>query len=450
MSRKKKILIVIGAILMFAVIVFIVRRDKDEVEYKTEGAQLKSIQQTVSATGELVSEEEINLNFETSGRIKTIKTFVGKKVAKGEILATIDADEFGQQLRQAEASLEQALASAGANDDVTREAEEVYDDAKDFLGATEELEDQKVDAVDQAFEDADDYYDIVKDYYDQEVADHGASSQEANYARISLKSAESSKNAAEEAKSTTRKAREVSIQSAENSKNLASERLRSAKSEYVKRSSDFAVESARATYNIALMNLDKTSLKAPANGVITQVTYKVGEVLGSASFDLASSATTASARMISSDFVIESQIPESDVTKIKKGQGATVTFDALNESETFASEVIGIEPAATVIQDVVYYKIKLRLSNLDARLKSGMSADVDIHTAEKSDVIAIPQRAVKELDGRKIVEVLSEDGNINRVEVKTGLRGDNGLIEIVSGLDGGESVITFVLNEKEE
>ena len=450
MTRNKKIAIVISVVVVIVIVVIVVRRGKDEIEYKTETAQTKDIQQTVSVTGELVSEEEVNLNFETSGRIKTISTYVGEKVAQGDVLATIDADEFGQQLIQAEAALEQALAAAGANDDTIREAEEVYGDAKDLLEASEDLEDQKVDAADQAFEDAGEYYEAVEDYYNQEVSDHGASSQEANYARISLKSALQSKNGAEEAKITARKARELSIQSVQNSKNLASEKLKSAKSDYVKRSSDSAVESARAAYNIALLNLDKTSLKAPANGVITQVTYKVGEVLGSASFDLASSATTAFARMISSDLIIESQVPESDVTKVRKEIKATITFDALDESETFIAEVIEIEPAATVIQDVVYYKVKLRLSDLDMRLKAGMSADIDIHTAEKNDVIAIPQRAIKEVDGKKMVELLESEDQITQREVKTGLRGDNGLIEVVSGLEGGENVVTFVIDGSEK
>jgi RND family efflux transporter MFP subunit len=142
---------------------------------------------------------------------------------------------------------------------------------------------------------------------------------------------------------------------------------------------------------------------------------------------------------------IESNVPESDISKIKVGQSASVTFDAFTSEEKFDVAVTEIEPAATVIQDVVYYKVKLKLANLDQRLKVGMSNDIDIHTAEKDNIVIIPLRAVKTDGGRKYVEILKDEKNniVDQVTVATGLEGDDGLVEVVSGLNGGEKVITL-------
>ena len=72
-----------------------------------------------------------------------------------------------------------------------------------------------------------------------------------------------------------------------------------------------------------------------------------------------------------------------------------------------------------------------------------MTANVDIKTAEKQNVLYIPYRAVKEKDGGRIVEVL-ENGQLKEVSVVVGLRGDEGVVEIISGLSEGQNVITFI------
>lgn len=448
MTRRKKIIIISAIIIVVVVSVFVFRGRGEQVERETEEATRKDVKQTVSVTGELSSEDEISLNFETAGRIQSIDVAVGDKVAQGEVIATVNDEVLSEEYTKSEAALNKALADAGVNDDSIREAEEAVDDADDYYDMTGELEDQKVAAADSTYDDASNYYDDALAYYNKEVSDHGASSPEALSAKLTLTTALNSKNSADEAKSTARKTRELNLRSAKNSKNSAKEKLTSAKSDYLKNSKDSAVESARAAYNIAQSNLEKAKLLAPANGVITELTYKKGEVLGSASFDLASSASTAFAKMISSDFILESDVPESDITKVKLGQEAAVTFDAFDESEVFVAEVIEVEPASRVIQDVVYYRVKLRLADFDARLKAGMSADIDIDTAQKQNVIAIPGRAIKDQDGEKVVEILEGDGQVKTVQVQIGLRGDEGVVEITSGLSGGEKVVTFTKNGK--
>jgi HlyD family secretion protein len=144
------------------------------------------------------------------------------------------------------------------------------------------------------------------------------------------------------------------------------------------------------------------------------------------------------------DLYIETFVPESDITKIKIGQDALVTFDALTEQDKFGAKVTEIDPASTVIQDVVDYRIKLKLDNLDDRIKSGMSANIDIHTAEVESVLMIPIRAVTTEGDNQFVQILNADGkSTTKVQVKTGLSGDEGMIEVKSGLQAGQKVVTF-------
>jgi HlyD family secretion protein len=187
----------------------------------------------------------------------------------------------------------------------------------------------------------------------------------------------------------------------------------------------------------AKVNLARTVLYSPIEGVVTQKNVNTGEIV-TASQQIANV-------MGEGTLEIRADVPESDIVKVALGQGADVTFDALSSSEIISAEVIEIDPASTVIQDVVYYRVKLKFA-VDPRIKPGMSADIDIKTAEKKDVVSIPLRAVKTEGDREYVEILKTQDKkevTEKVFVKTGLRGDDGMVEIVSGLSGGEAVVTL-------
>jgi HlyD family secretion protein len=184
------------------------------------------------------------------------------------------------------------------------------------------------------------------------------------------------------------------------------------------------------------IKISDTYLTAPIGGIIIKRNVDLGEI---AVFN------SAVLTIAQGEMEIETNVPESDIIKVSLGQKANVSFDAFSADVKFEASIFKIEPAATVIQDVVYYKVKLRLDNLDSRLKTGMSCDVDIKTAEKPNVIAIPLRAVKTESEKKYVEILKDEKNqiTEKVYVTTGLEGDDGIVEITSGLSGGEPVITL-------
>lgn len=196
------------------------------------------------------------------------------------------------------------------------------------------------------------------------------------------------------------------------------------------------VKKYEALNRAARINVGETYLYAPIDGTIIKRNVDLGEIAVFNSTVL----TVAKGEM-----EIETNVPESDIIKVSLGQKADVSFDAFPIDVKFSATVFNIEPASTVIQDVVYYKVKLKLDNIDAKLKAGMSCDVDIKTAEKPNVIGIPLRAVKTEGGKKYVEILQDEKNeiTEKVYVTTGLEGDDGIVEITSGLSGGENVITL-------
>lgn len=198
------------------------------------------------------------------------------------------------------------------------------------------------------------------------------------------------------------------------------------------------VEKAQAAYDAVLRQAADNSLYAPIDGMIIKKNVDLGEMatVGAAVFTIANP----------DDFLIESNIPEADIVDVSAGQKANITFDALSEDEIFPASVVSVDPASTVIQDVVFYRVKLRLGNSDSRLKIGMSCNDDIVTANAENILMIPQRAVKKEDGKKYVEILKTEDKIETVEkryVETGLTGDNGMIEVKNGLKEGEKVVTF-------
>jgi multidrug efflux pump subunit AcrA (membrane-fusion protein) len=95
---------------------------------------------------------------------------------------------------------------------------------------------------------------------------------------------------------------------------------------------------------------------------------------------------------------------------------------------------------------VVYYKTTVSLDSEDQRIKQGMTANIVIVAAFKNGVLNVPQRAVIEKDGKKIVRVVDGD-KFKEVEVQTGLKGVGGEIEITSGLKEGDKVVTFIKGE---
>lgn len=200
-------------------------------------------------------------------------------------------------------------------------------------------------------------------------------------------------------------------------------------------SAEAAVESARGALFQAQTNLSDRTIIAPVAGTITQVNNEVGETT--------SLTGSVIVLLAAGNQEVKVQVPESDIAKLKVGQAADMTLDAFGSSEHFPGHLSFVNPASTVVSDVVYYEVTVLFDSNDDRLKPGMTANVDVTSAAKPNVLVVPLRGVKYDNSRQpYVEVL-QAGQVQRKQVTLGLRGDDGLVEVVGGVQEGEAVITF-------
>ena len=84
---------------------------------------------------------------------------------------------------------------------------------------------------------------------------------------------------------------------------------------------------------------------------------------------------------------------------------------------------------------------RVSLEDQDSRLKEGMSADIDIRISERTQVLSIPYRAFIRDGSRSFVEIALSDTESERRQVTIGVEGDDGTIEVLSGVTEGERVI---------
>lgn len=181
--------------------------------------------------------------------------------------------------------------------------------------------------------------------------------------------------------------------------------------------------------------LDKMILRTPIDGVVTRQDAKVGGGV--------SAQTVVVSIITENSLEIEANIPEVDLGRVRIGNGVVITVDAF-PGETFSGTVSYIDPAETVIDGVVNYKSKITFKNPDPRLKSGLTANLEIQSLKKDNVILLPQLAILETDTGTFVRKL-ENGVVKDVSVVLGARDRAGSVEIVSGVSEGDKVINVGL-----
>ena len=192
---------------------------------------------------------------------------------------------------------------------------------------------------------------------------------------------------------------------------------------------------AQATANSenAQAQIGKTIIRSPIEGTVTKFDGKVGEIV-------AASAPLVSVMSLAK-FEIEANIPEVDIGSLGIGNPVIITLDALPGNEFFG-KVVRINPAETIVDGVVNFKVTVAFDTPDPRFKSGLTANLRIETARHTGVLILPEFAIVETDKGTFVRKGS-GSSTKDIPVGVGIRGEDSNVEILSGVSEGESVINI-------
>jgi HlyD family secretion protein len=191
------------------------------------------------------------------------------------------------------------------------------------------------------------------------------------------------------------------------------------------------IAAAEARVQSAQANLELPRITAPFSGTITSVQVKPG--------DEVSAATPAFGLADLSRMLVDVQVSEVDIDQIQLNQEATVTFDAILGKE-YHGVISEVDLVGAPDQGVVSFKVTIELTDADDAVRQGLTAAVNVVTNKLEDVLLVPNRAVRVVNGRRVVYVL-RNGQPEAVQVELGVSSDVDS-QVVSGdLKAGDQIV---------
>jgi len=382
---------------------------------------------TVSGSGNIEVSNEMKLTFGVAGRVDKIYVEEDDEVSKGEVLAKLETDALELALTQAQVARTQAEVAVTQTEVTQTQAEVALVTAEYNLEQAQDLytlSDIKAAEADVvvAKRDLDDVLWTLSKY---EPGTPGWES----YQKV-VSHAQSRLNAAEdklEAMLSGSDIAEVAIKRLQVELAKQSLELNQQSSELAQQSLELAWQSLEQ----AQKQLNDATITAPFDSVVASV--NVDEK------DTVSTATTIIHLIDTITMELNVEVDEIDVAEVKPGQRAIIEVDAL-PALPLEGKVSSISLLPTQVSGVVVYDVKIEFDVAEGTgLRAGMSATADIIIAERSNILLVPDRAIKQdSEGNTIVEVMVNEQIEERIVV-TGIS-DGYQTEILGGLEEGEVV----------
>src|SRR5437588_1887778 len=471
LSRKKKIIIGVSALVVLSLIIIIsvIATRRDEPEVTTVKVDVRpELKSTVTASGEVRPVRYIKLTSEVPGRILEIYVNPGDQVNKGQALVRVDPTQLQSSqeaqwastqaslndvtnARNAVVSAQQGLAVteasiASARQQVIAQQTAVDRAMVDLNAAQRELK-RTTELIEKGVASRYDY-DAAHDRYDQ--------------TKIALETAKSNLES-----------QKLAVKEAQERANQQRTTIKEAQTGI--KSSEMRASQQQAFLRGQSSQRQKATQYSPLNGVVADIPTRVGE------FAVSQISTTPLMTIADMSTInVEVNVDETEISMVDVGQEAKVKVDALGEKELRAvvtqknplavskSDTQGGLTTRVNVQEAKEFKVTLELKDLGddvkAKLRPGMSSTTTITTKTKNNVIAVPLQAIVEKASsspspgptlassaptpigekakeQKGVYVLDKNNKVKFVEVTTGITGESD-IEIISGLPAGTEVIT--------
>jgi HlyD family secretion protein len=373
---------------------------------------------SVSGSGNIEVSNEARLAFGTGGKVEKLYVDEGDYVTEGDALAKLDTDDLELALTQARIALTQAQLAVSSANVTLRAARHGLDEARDIY-TWPDIQEAEADV-----DEAEAYVEYVLTNLEEATtqADQNRWTLALVYAQARLTAAE----AVLDAKVHHYDTEEVAIKKME---------VEVAEQTLVLRQQ--SLEQAQQSLEQAQKNLDEATITTPFDGVVASVYVEEGDVIPSPTM----APKTVIYLVDPTSMELEVEVDEIDMPGVKLGQKAIIDVDALPDT-LFEGEVTAIYPVPLEQGGVIVYQVKIELSVPEGSgIMIGMSTDADIIITERSNVLLVPDRAIKQdSEGNHVVEVMV-NGKIEERPVVVGLS-DGFETEIIDGLKEGEIVFT--------
>ena len=400
LSKKKKVLVVIVFLILLAIISNQLFGNKKE-EYSLVKVKKGSITEIVSEPGLITSSGTIDVNSPSAGIVEELYVSNGDSVTKGQTLFVVKSTATDADKATAYATYQSAVSSLTT--------------AKQ----TRESLDAAMWAKQKAYLDAQN----TQNYKD-----------------------DNDKNP-----STGKDYTDLENESIDSSVVVAQKDFKAAEKKY--QEANIAVTAAEAQVNATLLSYQATqnaTVKAQAEGTVANLAISQGDAVK------AVTATTLQAGAQSSpvlsivsnnDINVIVAIGQSDIAKIEQGQEVLIDPDAYNNKD-YQGKVSRVDSIGRDVSGVVVYNIYVDIIDKDSMLRSGMTVDADVTTAEKKNVLIVPNSSIKPYKGKRAVRVVDTETNeLKFIPVEVGIRGKTNS-EIRDGLTEGQEIVSSLTNEQ--
>lgn len=381
---------------------------------KTENPQASSIETytvtrgdllvSVTGSGILEAKETVDITSEIGGKIIWVAE-EGTRVKKGDLLCKIDPHDYEVALSQAEINYKNALLK--------------------LEQAKLDLENQK-NQLQQNLRDAKNSRDNA--YIEYQKAKRQLSDAEALYKAnaISFSDLQNYRDAYNKASNTYNQAVE-NVRSLELSMSTKLSQL-----EKQVALTELSVEQAKIDLDKAKLNLSKTVIYSPIDGIVANVSVKRGGQNVAKETVLMSILDTNTMR-------VSLEVDETEISKVSIGLPVRVTCEAFGDRE-FQGKVSLISPSAKISNNIAIFYVRVDIPNSTGELRAGMTAEGDIIIKEERNVLLVPIRAVKRTERRAYVEILNSDGERELKRVVLG-DDDGSNIVVKEGLQDGDKIV---------
>jgi HlyD family secretion protein len=424
--RKYRVILIILLVAALAVAGYFGLRARNQTAqqsvYQTEALTQGDLTVTVGATGTVRAGQSATLVWQTNGLVDSASVKVGDPVQAGQVLASLQDTSLSQNIilsRTDLVSAQRALDNL-KNSDAARSAawlnlvnaQRAYDQARVFYSPGSYTFPTETDLKNARTDLAD-----ARTSLDQATTDYAAATDankaaayadlQAAQVRVDQRQALLDWYMTGAPISTTSGLSEARYQQA-----LAA--LQDARRDW-ERVKDGAnpddIAAAQARVNATQATLNLTRIAAPFDGTITDANPQPG--------DQVSAGTLAYRLDDLTTLLVDVQITEIDINSIAIGQPVTLSFDAILNQE-YHGQVVDFTQAGSPVQGVVYFTVTVALTDTDAQVKPGMTAAVNIAVNQLTNVLLVPNRAVRVISSGQRVVYLLQGGQPVQVPITLG------------------------------